>query len=102
MDIALNTAESKQLRKQALFWAGQMSSVSVSRLVQLYDRMPDREMKDQLIFVYSQRNEPAAVDKMIAIARTESDRELRKKAVFWLSQSKDPRVAEVLMEMINQ
>ena len=102
MDIAMNTAESMQLRKQALFWAGQMQSVSVARLVQLYDRIPDREMKEQLIFVYSQRNDAAAVDKMIDIARRESDRELRKKAVFWLSQSKDPRVADVLMELINQ
>jgi hypothetical protein len=36
------------------------------------------------------------------IAKTETDRELRKKAIFWLSQSKDPRVADFLMQLINQ
>ena len=63
--------------------------------------MKDREMKDQLIFVYSQRREKEAVDRLMQIAKTEPDRELRKKAIFWLSQSKDPRVAEFLMQLIN-
>jgi len=64
--------------------------------------MSNREMKEQLIFVYSQRREREAVDKLMSIAKNETDRELRKKAVFWLSQSKDPRVAEFLMQLINQ
>ena len=59
-------------------------------------------MKEQLIFVYSQRREREAVDRLMSIARSENDRELRKKAVFWLSQSKDPRVADFLMQLINQ
>jgi hypothetical protein len=59
-------------------------------------------MKEQLIFVYSQRRESEAVDKMMDIARRETDRELRKKAIFWLSQSRDPRVAEFLLEVINK
>jgi hypothetical protein len=64
--------------------------------------MRSREMKDQLIFVYSQRHEREAVDKLMDIAKRESDAELRKKAVFWLGQSKDPRAAEFLMQLINQ
>ncbi|HET7295967.1 MAG TPA: HEAT repeat domain-containing protein [Gemmatimonadales bacterium] len=59
-------------------------------------------MKEQLIFVYSQRQEAAALDKLIQIAKTERDGELRKKAVFWLGQSHDPRAAQVLLEIINQ
>ena len=102
MGIALNTRETTQLRKQALFWAGQMGTVPTSQLVQLYDRMPDRQMKDQLVFVYSQRKDREAVDKLIEIARRDPDSELRKRALFWLSQSKDPRVADLLMELIDQ
>jgi hypothetical protein len=64
--------------------------------------MGEREMKEQLIFVYSQRREPRAVDKLMEIARTEQDRDLRKKAVFWLSQSRDPRVADFLLGIIDQ
>src|SRR5690606_18086533 len=62
MDIALNDRESLEMRKQALFWAGQTGNVPMSRLAEFYDRVGDREVKDQLIFVFSQSREPAAVD----------------------------------------
>jgi HEAT repeat protein len=101
MDIATNEREDIEMRKKALFWAGQSSRVSLPELAGLYDRMKNHEMKEQLIFAYSQRREKEAVDRLMQIARTEPDRELRKKAIFWLSQSKDPRVAEFLMQLIN-
>jgi HEAT repeat protein len=101
MGIALNESESVEARKQALFWAGQTGG-SITDLIGLYGRMQNREMKEQLIFVYSQRRERAAVDKLIDIARTDTDREMRKKALFWLSQSNDPRVASLLQEIIDQ
>jgi HEAT repeat protein len=101
MDIALNERESIEMRKKALFWAGQTGG-DLTQLSGLYDRMQNREMKEQLIFVYSQRHEAAAVDRLIQIAKTEQDKELRKKAIFWLGQSHDPRAAQVLLEIINQ
>ncbi|HKW42473.1 MAG TPA: HEAT repeat domain-containing protein [Gemmatimonadales bacterium] len=101
MDIALNEREPIEMRKKALFWAGQ-SGGDLSQLVELYGRMQNQEMKEQLIFVYSQRHEAAALDALIKIAKTEPDRELRKKAIFWLGQSHDPRAAQVLLEIINQ
>jgi hypothetical protein len=100
--IAQNENETIEVRKNALFWAGQMREVPFSELAGMYDRIQNREMKEQLIFVYSQRREADAVDKMMDIARRETDRELRKKAIFWLSQSRDPRVAEFLLEVINK
>jgi hypothetical protein len=63
--------------------------------------MPERELKEQIIFALSQRHEDGAVDWLLEIARTEEDVELRKKAIFWLSQSDDPRVAEFLLELIE-
>ena len=102
MELATNGNESVENRKKALFWAGQSRGTSIAELTALYDRMNSREMKDQLIFVYSQRRDKEAVDKLMEIARKESDPELRKKAVFWLGQSKDPRAAEFLMQIINQ
>ncbi len=101
MDIALNPKEDIELRKKALFWAGQSGS-SVTDLVTLYDRMKETDMREQLIFVYSQRREPAAVDKLMQIGRSDPDKELRKKAIFWLSQSRDPRAAEFLLQVIEQ
>jgi len=101
IEIAGNQAEDIELRKKAPFWAGQ-SGTSLPELFELYDKMPDREMREQLIFVYSQRNDKAAVDRLIQIARTEKDKELRKKALFWLSQSHDPRVPELLQEILEK
>ena len=102
MNIALNPKEDIELRKKALFLAGQ-SGIAISELSKLYDRMNDTEMKDQIIFVLSQRqHDPAAMDKMFDIARNEKDPELRKKAIFWLGQSRDPRVQQFLLDLINR
>jgi hypothetical protein len=102
VEVAGNQGEPIEIRKKALFWLGQSSGTSLPELFSLYDRFTDREMRDQLIFVYSQRNEKAAVDKLVSIAKTEKDRDLRKKALFWLSQSKDPRVVEVLEDILSK
>jgi HEAT repeat protein len=84
-----------------LFWAGQ-GDASIQDLTGLYGSFDDREMRDQLIFVYSQRDEPAAVDKLLDISRRDPDPELRKKALFWLGQSDDPRAAKALQDIIEQ
>ena len=102
LSIVRNDREPLELRKKALFWAGQRSGADVTELGELYDQLPDREMKEQAIFALSQRREKAATTKLIDIARNEKDRELRKKAIFWLGQKKDPDVAKILLEIINQ
>lgn len=89
------------MRKKALFWAGQSRGTSMDDLAALYSKTDDREMKEQVIFVYSQRRDASAADKLMDIAKNDKDKELRKKAIFWLSQSRDPRVAKFLEELIG-
>ena len=101
LGIAGDVNENIELRKKALFWVGQ-SDYPLSELSTLYDRMPSREMKEQLIFVYSQRDEKAAVDRLMQIARVETDRELRRKAIFWLGQMDDPRIPEFLASLLEK
>jgi HEAT repeat protein len=102
MNIAVNDREPVELRKKALFWAGQ-SGVGIDAIIPLYSKISDSEMKEQVIFVLSQRgNSTAAVDKLIDIAKTDKDPELRKKAIFWLGQSRDPRVQQFLVDLINK
>ncbi|MGH8310583.1 MAG: HEAT repeat domain-containing protein, partial [Steroidobacteraceae bacterium] len=102
LDIAVDGGESVDVRKQALFWAAQNKSISFDRLAQLYDRTNETEIKEQLIFGFSQRNSREAVDKLMSIARSDRDKEMRKKAIFWLGQSRDPRVLDFLAEMIGK
>ncbi|HEY7613258.1 MAG TPA: HEAT repeat domain-containing protein [Gemmatimonadales bacterium] len=101
VSVARDRAQPMEIRKQALFWAGQ-GDASIQDLLSLYGSFDDREMRDQLIFVYSQRDESAAVDKLLEISRRDPDPELRKKALFWLGQSDDPRAAKALQDIIEQ
>jgi HEAT repeat protein len=101
LQVAGDANEAVELRKKALFWVGQ-SDIPAPELFDLYEKMPSREMKDQLIFVYSQRDERAAIDKLFWIAKNETDRELKKKAIFWLGQSDDPRVPGFLASLLEK
>jgi hypothetical protein len=101
LGVARDASQSMEMRKQALFWAGQ-AGVSITELTRLYGSVTDREMREQLIFVYSQRDEPAALDKLIEIAKRDSSPDLRKRALFWLGQSEDGRAVEALQEIIEQ
>jgi HEAT repeat protein len=62
----------------------------------------DQEMKEQAIFVLSQRKDAGAIDKLIEIARSDRDRDMRSKAIFWLGQSRDPRAMKLLEEIISK
>lgn len=100
LSIAQNEQVGLDLRKKAVFWAAD-AGVPAAELGALYDRFQDREMKERILFTLSDSDEPAALDKLIDIARNERDTELRKRAIFWLGNSNDPRAAEVLMELIT-
>ena len=103
MNIALDPKESIEMRKQALFWAGQSGGASTESFAQLYDKMTEHEIKNQLIFVFSQRGrDPKAVDKLMDIAKNEKDKELKSQAVFWLGQSRDSRAAKFLEDLITK
>jgi HEAT repeat protein len=101
LEVARNRSEPLELRKQALFWAGE-EGVNGSDLARLYESFSERELRDHLIFVMAQDADRAAADKLLEIARKDPDPELRKKALFWLGQIDDPRAAEVLEEIISK
>jgi HEAT repeat protein len=102
LDIARDKSLSVEVRKNALFWAGQ-GGADLRQLSALYDEMRgETEIQNQLIFVFSQRHEPEAVDKLMSIATSDPDRDLRKQAIFWLGQSRDPRVQKFLLDLINR
>jgi HEAT repeat protein len=103
MNVAVDSKESTEMRKQALFWAGQNGGATTESFAALYDKMTDPEIKEQLIFVFSQRGRDSkAVDKLMDIAKNDKDREMRSKAVFWLGQSRDPRAVKFLEELISK
>jgi HEAT repeat protein len=98
---AQDPKEPMEVRKKALFYAGQ-AGVTTEQLAKLYDAAGDEAMREQMIFVLSQRRDPAALDKLMSIAKSDRNPEARKRALFWLSQSHDPRVTKFLTEVIGQ
>ncbi len=98
--LGSNPNVDSELRSKAIFWAAE-AGVSAEDLGALYGRLETRELKERVLFALSESDQPAAIDRLIRIARTEKDPELRKKALFWLGNSNDPRAADVLMEILS-
>ncbi len=88
-----------EVRRKAVFWAGQ-GHASVADLKALYSTTSEQRLREHVIFVLSQRNEEAATNTLIEIARTDPDREMKKKALFWLAQKDDPRVTKLITDMV--
>jgi HEAT repeat protein len=101
LSVANDAHETESMREQAIFWAAQ-SGLSTGRLVSLLNTVSETPLREKLVFTLSQRDDSAAVDALMHVAKTDHDPEIRKKAVFWLGQSKDPRAAQFLQELINQ
>lgn len=99
---ALDPNTSTEVRKTAIFWLAQNESTDMAELEDLYDRAESREVKEQIIFAYSQRGESAAVDRLMTLARKDPDPDLRKKALFWLGQSSDPRIVQFLTDIVSE
>jgi HEAT repeat protein len=100
-EIAMDNGEPIEMRKSALFWAGQKRALPLDRLGELYRTMSDREMREAIIFTISQRREPEAVERLIDIARSETDVKLKSTIIFWLGQSRDPRAIKFLGDLVT-
>lgn len=101
-EFARNESHPRETRDQAIFWLGQTGGESTQFLSSLYPQLNSEALKDKVIFALSQRRDPAAIDKLMDIAKNDPERGARHKALFWLGQSKDPRVATMLSDMINR
>jgi HEAT repeat protein len=100
IERALDRRESAELRKKALFWAGQRDETPTADLARVYRDAETQELREHAIFVLSQREDEAAIDELMRIARSDSDTEMRGKALFWLAQKDDPRVKKLIADLV--
>jgi len=101
LEIVNDPNEPTEVRKQALFWAGQSNAIDAEGLAKVFRSSKDPEMREQAIFALSQRPEKKSIKIMIELAREERNPEMRKQLVFWIGQSGDPAAEEFLLEIIN-
>jgi hypothetical protein len=100
MARALDGRERLQLRKNALFWAGQREDTPTAELVRAYREAQQVALREHAIFVLSQRKDNAATEALLNIAREDKDTQMRGKALFWLAQNDDPRVRKLIADLI--
>jgi len=100
IDRARDERQPVEVRRKAVFWAGQ-GHARVSDIVSLYRDVQEPRLKEHVIFVLSQRDEDSATDALMDIARNDADRTMRRKALFWLAQKNDPRVAKMIADIVT-
>jgi hypothetical protein len=102
IERARDGGESIELRKSALFWAGQRELTPTKDLVTFYRDTPDAGLREHALFVLSQRNDELAFNELMHIASADSDKRMRARAMFWLGQKNDPRVAKLIGERVSR
>ena len=102
LDVAKDKSYDVDIRKDAIFSLSQGRKIDIEGLQSIYTGARDEpEIQKQVIFVYSQTRESAAVDKLMEIAKSDSKLENRKEAIFWLGQKNDPRVKQFLRDLLK-
>ena len=101
IERALDPREPTELRRTALFWAGQRDETPTGELVRVYREADSENLREHAIFVLSQRDDDeAAIDALLRIAREDTDTQMRGKALFWLAQKDDPRIKKLIAELV--
>jgi hypothetical protein len=107
VDVALKNASSLEERTKILFFAGQAAGLSSEQYVAFYDKMPEKELREQLIRGYIDRSDSISIGKLVSIGRSEKDPQLRKKIIEWATAQQatqrktDPRILEFLVEIVE-
>jgi HEAT repeat protein len=102
IEKARDSGESMQTRKNALFWAGQRKLTPTKDLVAVYRTANEASLKEQALFVLSQRDDDAALTELMRIAGDDSDKRMRARAMFWLGQKDDPRVTKFIADRVER
>jgi len=101
LSIVRNQNEPSEVRASALRYAGR-STIPIADLTKMYDVADSRQLREQLIALYSRREEPQATDKLLEIARNGTDPDMRRYAISALSRKNDPRTKKLLLEIIDK
>lgn len=100
LKIARDDDRPRPVRQTALQWLsfGATDHLGLSEHSQKTD---DDELREQAVFVLTQRPKSESVPELIDIARTAKNAAARRSAIFWLSQSGDRRAADVYAELLG-
>jgi len=101
LGIAKNREEDTGLRREALSRI-KTSTLSIEELGKLFDALPERELRYAVVNQLASRDDPAAVDKLIEIAKSGTDPQVRRQAIAALARKNDPRTMKLLLELVEK
>jgi HEAT repeat protein len=101
LGIARNREEDMRLRREALSRL-RSTSLSVDDLGKLFDSLSERELRSAVIYQLASREDDAAVDKLIEIAKSGTDPQTRREAISALARKKDPRTTKLLLDLVER
>lgn len=104
IELARDRARPVEVRKPALFWAGQVGEEGVLEPVRAManDDSEDESLRKHAVFVLSQLPGDAGLSALVDIAQHGEGMPVRKQALFWLAQKDDPRVVALLTSILEK
>jgi HEAT repeat protein len=102
LEIALDSQETMDARKMALFWAAKEKRVPVAKLVEIYGDVDDRALREQILYALAETGTEDALRALMTLAKSETDLELRKAAVFWIGHTGGDQAEDFLIDIIEQ
>jgi HEAT repeat protein len=101
LNIAKNRDEDMRLRREAMSRL-RSTTLTVDDLGKLFDSLSERELRSAVLQQLGRRDEPAATDKLIEIAKSGTDPQLRREAISALTRKNDPRTTKLLLELVEK
>jgi HEAT repeat protein len=101
LGIVKNREEDTSLRREALSRL-RTSALSIDDLGKLFDALSERELRYAVVSQLASRDDSAATDKLIEIARSGTDPQVRRQAISALARKKDPRTTKLLLELLEK
>jgi HEAT repeat protein len=102
IDLIRNDKEIPRVRQTALSMLMSDPQVSTHDLVEIYNTVPEKELRKTAIWLLSRKEDPEATRKLLEIAREETDPEIRLEAIRWVGETNAPEAAELLEKLIEQ
>lgn len=99
--IAKNRDEDMRLRREALSRL-RSPTLTVDDLGKLFDSLSERELRSAVLQQLARRDEPAATDKLIEIAKSGTDPQIRREAISALARKNDPRTTKLLLDLVEK
>jgi hypothetical protein len=83
-------------RRQAAFWIGQARPHGLDVLSRLLRGDPSPRFREHVVFALTLRHEPAAIERIVDVAKHDEDGHVRGQALFWLAQTASRRATPTI------